>query len=140
LVKGQFQVEVAGVTYPNDDGSERQAIIRSCHEGEKLILKHTPIPEDKNGVIILRQNGQQLGWLPRWNAQEIAPYLDRGEIVTATLDEIKEYKKRPLNCSIIITKPEAKKVIESRKKGCLIKAAIAGGIFLLIVILIVVSC
>lgn len=83
MVKGQFSVNVAGVSYPNDDGSERQSIIRDCDEGEHLILKHTPIPEDKNAVRILRQNGQQLGWLPRWNAQEIAPYLDRGEIVSA---------------------------------------------------------
>src|SRR5262245_40885547 len=32
--------KVAGVTFPNDDGSERQEIIKRCRPGEQLHLRH----------------------------------------------------------------------------------------------------
>jgi hypothetical protein len=34
--------KVAGATFSDDDGSERQAIVRQCKSGERLILRHQP--------------------------------------------------------------------------------------------------
>ena len=102
MVRGQFTIEVAGVNHPNADGSDRREIIRDCDEGEELVLKHSPVPQDKNAVAVLDREGNQLGWLPAWNAKEIAPILKRGEHVSAIIDEIKGSR-----CKITITKPNA---------------------------------
>jgi ribosomal protein L40E len=102
MVKGQFRIEVMGVKYPNADGSDRREIIRDCDEGEELILKHMPVPQDKNAVAIFNSQDEQLGWAPAWNAKELAPILKRGEHVSAIIEELKGSK-----CTILITKPGA---------------------------------
>jgi hypothetical protein len=71
--------KVAGVTFPNDDGSERQAIIRRCKSGEPLILRHEPDNEYSEFAIqVLRENGQQLGHAPEYLAERICQELESG--------------------------------------------------------------
>lgn len=79
-----LEFRVMGTQFPNDDGSDRQKIIKRCIEGEPLQLRHTPIPQDKNGVGVFRQSGERLGWVPKEYAKEIAYLLDRGETIPAT--------------------------------------------------------
>ncbi len=57
--------KVVGVTYPNDDGTERQDVIARCNEGEQLILQHDK--ENRFSEVatkVLRTTGEQLGHLP----------------------------------------------------------------------------
>lgn len=71
--------KVAGVTFPNGDGSERQVIIRRCKSGERLILRHEPDNEYSEFAIqVLRENGEQLGHAPEYLAERICQELESG--------------------------------------------------------------
>lgn len=62
---------VVGESFDNDDGSSRQKIIRACKPMEQLALVREPNnPHDANAIAVKRQNGQQLGYLPRELAKE----------------------------------------------------------------------
>lgn len=102
-----FFSKVAGVMYKNDDGTDRQKILKDCKAGEKLVLIHQPIREDKNAVKVCRENGQQIGWLNSILAAEIAPRLDKGSKVDVEISEITGggfLSSKPRGCNIRITK------------------------------------
>lgn len=81
--------KVAGVTFPNDDGSERQHIIRRCRRGEQLILKHDAYNEYSIfATQVLRTNGEQLGHAPEYLAERIYNELDDGYNVVGLLTDI----------------------------------------------------
>ena len=64
--------KVAGVSFPNDNGSERQDIISKCVEGETLDL--IPDPDnhfDPMAIRVCRKDGQQIGHVPRQRTHEI---------------------------------------------------------------------
>jgi hypothetical protein len=106
--KGQFETNIAGITFNNDDGTNRQEIMRKCTIGERLILTHTPIKQDNNAVKVTRTSGEQIGWLHDFVAKEIAPILDKGKTVSAEITElstfINESGKRMPKCRILLTK------------------------------------
>jgi hypothetical protein len=71
--------KVAGVTFPNDDGSERQAIIRRCKAGERLQLRRDPDNKySEFAVQVLRDSGEQLGHAPEYLAERICQELEGG--------------------------------------------------------------
>jgi hypothetical protein len=78
--KTGFFTKVAGVSYENRDGTSRQSIIKRCRPGEILHLVREPDnPHDANAVKVLRQNGEQLGYLPGHVVMTgLARELDRG--------------------------------------------------------------
>jgi hypothetical protein len=64
--------KVAGVTFPNDDGSERQRVLAKCKVGEQLLLRHDVGNEFSEFAIqVLRKNGEQLGHAPEYLAEQI---------------------------------------------------------------------
>ncbi len=64
--------KVAGVTFPNDDGSERQTILGKCKVGEQLILRHdTDNKYSMFAIEVLRANGEQIGHAPEYIAERI---------------------------------------------------------------------
>lgn len=57
---------MVGVSYDNDDGTSRQAIIRWCQEGEKIKLVRDPSNRyDPDAVKVCRITGEQIGFLSR---------------------------------------------------------------------------
>lgn len=67
-----WYTKVAGVTHPNDDGSDRQTILRRCRPGEQVDLEHEEDnPYDPNAVRVLRENGEQLGYLNAGMARNV---------------------------------------------------------------------
>jgi hypothetical protein len=80
--------KIRGVTKKNPDRSDRQRIIRqSCHSGDALYLVREPNnPFDRNAIQIRRvvctdvpdkpRIGEQLGYLSRELAEELAPRID----------------------------------------------------------------
>lgn len=71
--------KVAGVTFPNTDGSERQEIIGRCKVGEQLILRHDVGNEYSSLAIqVLRENGEQLGHAPEYLAEQIHGEIEVG--------------------------------------------------------------
>jgi hypothetical protein len=64
VIKGMFYAHVAGVTYPNADGSQRLQVIRKSRVGEVLLLvPDDSIPGHPGAVAIHRSEGGQLGYL-----------------------------------------------------------------------------
>jgi hypothetical protein len=68
-----FFAKVAGESYRNADGSDRQAIIASCRVGEPLLLLPEPDnPHDENAIKVLREDGKQIGYLDAGLAARLA--------------------------------------------------------------------
>jgi hypothetical protein len=73
------ETRIVGVSCANDDGTDRQRIIRNCRAGEELTLMREPQnPVHINAVRVQRRNGEQLGYLDRFVADDTAPDLDQG--------------------------------------------------------------
>ena len=65
-------VRVAGVSYPNDNGTSRQDILKQCTVLEPLSLFPDVLnPFDANAIKICRETGEQIGDVPAWLAEEI---------------------------------------------------------------------
>jgi len=74
-----FFGHVAGESHRNADGSDRQAIIPRCQVGELLVLEHEPDnPHDINAIRVLRQNGEQIGYLEREFAGQVVSRSAKG--------------------------------------------------------------
>jgi hypothetical protein len=81
--------KVAGVTFPNDDGSERQEIIRRCKVGEHLILRHDANSQySAFATQVLRTNGEQLGHAPEYLADRICQEVEAGYKVVGVLKDL----------------------------------------------------
>lgn len=74
-----FFAHVAGESFRSADGSDRQAIIPRCRVGDLLMLKPEPDnPHDINAIRVLRQNGEQMGYLQREFAGQVMSRSARG--------------------------------------------------------------
>jgi len=83
--------KVVGVTYENDDGTSRQAILGKCGVLEGLHLQHDKNnPHDKNAVRVLRENGEQLGFLERNVAEDVVRDGERGYQYTLLITDLIE--------------------------------------------------
>jgi hypothetical protein len=81
--------KVSGVTFPNDDGSERQAILGRCKRGEQLSLRHDADNQYSTFAIqVLRANGEQLGHAPEYLAERIYGELEDGYNVVGLLTDL----------------------------------------------------
>lgn len=81
--------KVAGVTFPNDDGSERQNIIKRCKPGEQLILRHDAYNEySMFATQVLRINGEQIGHAPEYLAERICNEIEDGYKVVGVLADV----------------------------------------------------
>ncbi len=88
-----FYTKVVGVTFKNDDGSDRQRIIRDLmrsgqlKEGSELRLVPEPEnPYDANCIRVLSENGLQIGCLSREVAARTAPNIRRGVLYRAFVE------------------------------------------------------
>ena len=78
----QVVTRVAGVTF-----NGRQAFIACLRVGDPLVLRREPINlYDRNAIRVERLNGQQIGYLNRHLAAQLAPFFDNyGQIVPASV-------------------------------------------------------
>lgn len=83
FVKKQFKtmtVDVVGVDF---NGS--QAVIAQVAEGETIRLQREPDnPSDPEAIRVERQEGSQLGYLPYWLVQWLAPEWDDRGVTRST--------------------------------------------------------
>ena len=71
--------KAVGVSYENDDGTRRQAIIPRCQPYERLALEHDDTNQyDPNAVKVRRQTGEHIGWLNRRLAAEVVSKSRKG--------------------------------------------------------------
>ena len=84
-----FEVQVAGVTYSNDDGSSRQHVVSMCHVDEHLLLIRDPGNQyDGNAIKVCRTTGAQLGFIPASVAANLAPLMDSGMKFTVIVENV----------------------------------------------------
>jgi HIRAN domain len=96
-----IHTKIRGVTFPNADGSDRQIIIRQCcQSGDALYLVREPNnPVDRNAIQVRRivfsdvqdepNIGEQLGYLSRELAEELAPSMDeQGHVLLAHIMDV----------------------------------------------------
>ena len=77
---------VTGESFRNDDGTERQAIIVNCRVGAPLLLEAKPNnPGDENVIRVLREDGQQIGYLERDLAARLANHLSELSAFAASI-------------------------------------------------------
>jgi MFS superfamily sulfate permease-like transporter len=85
----EFYTKVSGVTRQNDDGSDRQQILKRCRDGEKLDLVRDPKnPYDENAIRVCRKNGEQLGFISAETAEQLARKIDSGMKIEAEIANI----------------------------------------------------
>jgi HIRAN domain len=88
-----IHTKLRGVSRSNDDGTDRQAIIRkSCRAGDELRVYREPDnPVDPNAIAIFayyKGVERQLGYLPSELAAELAPKLRRGKSLRVVVSEV----------------------------------------------------
>jgi hypothetical protein len=72
--------EVAGVTFNNRDGTVRQTILAICKPLDRLLLKHEPDnPVSQTAIAILRETGEQIGYLNSRLGEDTCKRLQKGE-------------------------------------------------------------
>lgn len=82
-----YLVGVRGESYQNDDGTNRQEIIKELKVGQPVNLIADPMKKhDRNAVAVLTTAGKQIGFLPS-DARDSSSIL-RGEPVTATIHKL----------------------------------------------------
>ena len=80
---------VTGPTKKNPDGTKRENIIKKCESGEEVMLVREPDnPYDKNAIAVLRESGEQIGYISRKYNERLAKHLDNGEPYYAFVEKI----------------------------------------------------
>ena len=94
----RFETHLAGSTFPNPDGTSRQALLEELHDlvpptapdetPLKVELEREPDNQyDENAIKVLH-GGRQLGYLPAPRAQALAFEMDREEPLVKIRAEI----------------------------------------------------
>jgi hypothetical protein len=78
-----YTVNLAGQWYCQKE-------IKKCQVGEKVILKRDTENRwyDKKAVPVTRQNGEQIGYIARSNAEWVARIIDKGHQIDARIVRI----------------------------------------------------
>ena len=85
----EYTLGLAGESFRNEDGTERQSIIRRCKVGESLkLFRDHDNPHDPNAVAVLRETGDQLGFIKKKDAGWVAKLIDEGHAVEAEIESI----------------------------------------------------
>ncbi len=90
-----FKTKLAGVSFANDDSTDRQEIIEDLEmqvdrgATVSLILRReSRNVHDPNAVAVLGPDRRQLGYLSRGVAETIGPAMDRGEAFSVEVLQI----------------------------------------------------
>lgn len=100
-----IKTKVAGVTFTNSDGTDRQTILKSCSNKESLVLKCTNVPGHPNAVGVYRKSGKQLGFVPSHLSGQIARAISSRKKVTCKILNLTGgglFKKKTRGCNIEI--------------------------------------
>jgi hypothetical protein len=107
---------VAGVTFPNEDGASRQNVLERCQKGMPCRLEAEPTNKyDPNAIKVMVATApgkvEQVGYIPRNLAAIIAPSLQGESIMVEIIDITGGFETRNGKASygmnIAITLPDA---------------------------------
>jgi len=102
-------LRVAGVAGASRHHGEALAVEDSAKPGEPLELRRDPGNEhDPNAIAVHARGGEQLGWVPREIAAELAPELDAGRPWSAlVLREQRASPRDPRSGLTMLLAPDA---------------------------------
>ena len=84
-----FNTKVVGVTYDNPDGKNRQDIIKGLTTRSNIALERDYANlYDPNAIRVVDSEGNQLGFLGRDISANLAPRMDKGEVITASISAL----------------------------------------------------
>ncbi len=105
-----YRAFIAGIQYPNADGSSRERIARACEEGHfAYLLREYDNPHDPNAIAVLNPFFLQLGYIDAATAKEIAPLFDRGVPIRCQIDQVcqqSELTAPPVRMYLSIVTPQ----------------------------------
>jgi len=83
-----FYTKIVGVTYDNQDGTNRQDIIAELTENSpiKLVRDYANL-HDPNAIFVVSDKGQ-LGFISKERASQIAARMDAGETINVTISSL----------------------------------------------------
>jgi hypothetical protein len=101
-------VAVEGVSLSNEDGSDRQSILRACQVEMRVFLQREPNLHDPDAVSVFVTDETRIGQLPAEVAEWIAPLLDSGKSAFDaqiwSLEKVEGENGRELiTCSLMLT-------------------------------------
>lgn len=86
------KLKAVGVTFSNDDGTNRQNIISNMSENSPVYLKREPHNKfDTNAIMVCTADGQ-VGYISKDYAKIMAPMMDAGTQFTAKVSEVDVYQ------------------------------------------------
>lgn len=85
-----FSLKVAGVTFKNEDGTDRQKLISKLHIGEELKLLPY-IYENRNAVYVKTLNDEVLGNIPSEHTSQICNKLSNNIIEKVIVKEVDSF-------------------------------------------------
>ena len=103
--------KVAGVTFENEDGSSRQQFISRCRVGERVALtREIDNPYSEYATAVVRNNGQQIGYVPEYLAAEVCHEIELGYRVCGLIKNLTggtaDKPTRGVNLLIVFASPE----------------------------------
>jgi len=72
--------KIAGVSFNNDDGTSRQAIVKSLRPGDRLFLRHAPIPGHPEAIQVVTSWGRQAGFLPSGMGRDVLRWFNEYKV------------------------------------------------------------
>ena len=79
-----INTKLTGVTRANEDGTERQDLIKGLKMGEQVLLVRDHENEhDLYATQVQTESRQVIGWVPRQKTPEIGAWLDEGQLTIA---------------------------------------------------------
>lgn len=89
VLSSSINTKVVGVTFDNDDGTNRQDILEKIKTGDKTIsLKRDPHNAYDKNAIEVHSNYGIVGFINADLAANLAAQMDSGKVVKATVEEI----------------------------------------------------
>ena len=78
--------KLVGVTYDNSDGTNRQVIIARLTTHSLITLSRDyGNLYDPNAISVLNSSGERLGFINKELAAKLAPQMDRGSVIKASI-------------------------------------------------------
>ena len=99
----EIRTKIVGVSFNNEDGSNRQELIKQLNEGDILTIKHEPENKYDSNSHIIKHNDKIIGHLKKELAESIVKKVKSGEKILKISDWKKTgQEKHTLGVNIVI--------------------------------------
>lgn len=97
----EFHTKVAGVSFKNDDGSDRQKIVSKCKVGQDVYFRPVPTNEFPQAIGVFTSKGKQLGHVSASVAKDLI-FLYPNNPAKVTISDITGGNGKTYGCNLFI--------------------------------------